>query len=271
MYPSSSSPTAPLPTAGWSGSGGAAASTGGAAAAATAASVPFTSAASGGPGARDGGGAWVDQALLDAAGHAAVTAWAAEAERARDVGERLLLTGAVPCYDLYRTQDDGQLALACLEPKFWRRFCEAVGRKDLTLRQYSPDSAVRREVAAIVAKKTRTEWAEWMAEHDLPAEPVLSLGEAVAHPQVARRELVRPGMDDLPHLGFPALLDGQRPRGDERIAGIGEDSERLVAEFSLAQELGRGARRRGGIGPRRSVKRWLVEIAGRVVSRRREP
>ena len=216
----------------------------------------------------DGGGAWIDQALFDAAGHAAIAAWAAETEGAKDVGEPHMLTGAIPCYDIYPTADGGHLALACLEPKFWQRFCQEVGRKDLMLRQFSPDPSVRREIAALVAARSRDAWASFFAEHDLPAEPILSLAEAAAHPQWRHRELVQTGQDDLPRIGYPAKLDGVRPHGGERLAGIGEDSERLVEEFDLAVGLTKRERRRGGIGKRRSVKRWLIELAGRAVSGR---
>jgi crotonobetainyl-CoA:carnitine CoA-transferase CaiB-like acyl-CoA transferase len=214
---------------------------------------------------RTGRGAWIDQALLDAAGHAAVTGWAAEAAVPREVGEPLLLTGAVPCYDLYRTRDDGWLAVAALEPRFWQKLCRALGRKDLIFKQYARDAGVRRQVAALMAERTRAEWAQFMAEHDVPAEPVLSLSEALAHPQVRHRELVRPGEDELPRLGYPALIDGERPRGGARFPELGEHTEALVREFGLARQLSRGRRRFAGIGRRFSVKRWLLRFAGRVV------
>ncbi len=212
-------------------------------------------------------GAWIDQSLLDAAGHANITAWAAEADGAKAVGEALTLTGALPCYDLYRTRDDGLLAIAALEPKFWRRFCLALDRKDLILRQLARDSETRREIAALIAERTRAEWALFLAEHDVPGEPVLSASEALAHPQVRHRELLRPGPDDLPRLGFPALFDGVRPRGDEEFPECGQHTEELVAEFDLGAGLSPRQLRSAGIGRRFSVKRWAVGFVGRIRSR----
>ena len=100
---------------------------------------------------RTGHGCVIDQALLDAAGHAGITAWAAEADGAKKVAQPLMLTGAIPCYDLYRTKDDGSLALAALEPKFWRRFCLALERKDLVRGHLAADPSVRRQIAEVVA------------------------------------------------------------------------------------------------------------------------
>lgn len=212
-----------------------------------------------------GEGSWIDQSLLDAAGYAAITAWAAEADGPRDVGEPLMLTGRLPCYKLYKTADDGYLALAALEPHFWQRFCRAVGRSDLILKQQSTDPAVHAEVAAIIARKSRSEWSEFMDEHDIPAEPVLSLAEAQEHPQVRHRELVQQGPDDLPRLGFPALFDGERPRGAAAFPQIGEQTEALVNEFQLAHGISRIQRKRAGIGRRLSIKRWLYKVSRRVV------
>lgn len=219
---------------------------------------------------RDGAGCWIDQALLDAAGHASLTAVAADAGRPRPVGEPHFLTGDLPGYGLYRTRDGGLLALATLEPRFWQRFCRAVGRADLALRQASTAPEVAREVAEIVAGRTRSEWDELFAQHDLPGEPVLSVSEAREHPQVRHRGLYADGDDGLPRLAYPALFDGERPRATERFPALGEDTERLVDELGIAPELSPRARRRAGIGPRRSLKRWLLGVGGRVLTRLRD-
>lgn len=216
--------------------------------------------------AQTGGGCWIDQALLDAAGHGALTAWAAEADGPKGVGEPLMLTGAYPCYDLYRTKDDGSLALALLEPKFWRAFCKALGRKKLVAKQFSRKPRAREEVAKIVRSRTREEWATFFAEHDLPAEPVLSLAESREHPQVRARALVHEGGDGILRLGYPAKIDGERPRGGEAFPRLGEHTDRLVREFGLATDVAAGKRRKKGIGRRRSVKAWAKKVATRVAS-----
>ncbi|MEO1370318.1 MAG: CaiB/BaiF CoA-transferase family protein, partial [Acidobacteriota bacterium] len=215
-----------------------------------------------------GRGCWIDQALLDAAGHSALTAWAAEADGAKKVAEPLMLTGAIPCYDLYRTRDDGTLALAALEPKFWRRFCQHAGRKDLILKQFSADPSVRRQVADLVATKTREEWAAFMSEHDIPAEPVLSPREALEHPQVQSRDLARRGDDGLLRLGYPAKFDGERPRGGDELAAIGQHTDAVLKEFSLGGAIGSFTKRRGGVGQRFSFRRWAGRVAGRIASKR---
>ncbi len=220
---------------------------------------------------RDGQGSRIDAPLLDAAGHAAITAWSAEAHGPRADGEPLMLTGALPCYALYPTKNGGRLALAALEPKFWQRFCELVERPDLLRRQYDTSGETHREVEAIAGSRTRAEWADLLRGHDIPADPVLTPAEALEHPQVRARELLRPAYDGLARLGFPARFDGERPRGGDTFPVLGEHTERLVKEFGLAQELSGRQRRAGGVGRKFSLKRWAAKLRAKASTRKTSP
>src|SRR5689334_17879484 len=46
------------------------------------------------------------------------------------------LTGALACYRVYETGDRRHLTITPVEPRFWRRLCELIGRDDLVERQY---------------------------------------------------------------------------------------------------------------------------------------
>jgi alpha-methylacyl-CoA racemase len=202
---------------------------------------------------RTGQGSHVDAALFDAGVHANLTAWAAEAGGTKKkVGERLPLTGALPCYDLYKTAEGDVLALAALEPHFWRRFCEAAGRKDLIRKQYSPSRRIHRKVAALIRSRTRAEWLELMKREDVPAEMVLSAAEAREHPQTQARGVLSAGPDTLPRLAFPARLDGERPQAAPRVPGHGEHTRAILEEFGL-----QGYEQAYGVGRRFSWRRWL--------------
>jgi crotonobetainyl-CoA:carnitine CoA-transferase CaiB-like acyl-CoA transferase len=214
---------------------------------------------------RSGRGASIDASLYDAALHTNLAAWAAEAGGAKEVGEALPLSGALPCYGLYRTADGAYLALAALEERFWRRFCRAVGRGDLVRRQYSSDPAVRREVAAVVAGRSRGDWERLLAAEDLPWEFVRSAAEAAAHPQAAARRVLVEGPDSLPRLAFPARLNGARPAAAAAVPEPGEQTAAILAELDLAaSRLPPRARRALGIGRRPSARRWLLRLASAV-------
>jgi crotonobetainyl-CoA:carnitine CoA-transferase CaiB-like acyl-CoA transferase len=208
---------------------------------------------------RTGRGSRIDASLFDAAVHANLTAWASEAGGPREVGEALPLTGALPCYGLYRARDGGYLAVGALEPHFWRRFCEVVGRPDLLRIQLRDDEASRAEVARLVGERTREEWRRLLSTHDLPIEPVLSAAEALAHPQTQARDLLSFSPEGRPRLAYPARLDGERPGRGGDLPELGESTEPLVEELGgEASTLSRRARRRRGVGRRFSLRRLFL-------------
>jgi crotonobetainyl-CoA:carnitine CoA-transferase CaiB-like acyl-CoA transferase len=204
---------------------------------------------------RTGEGKRVDVALLDAGLHANLTAWAAEAEGPRAVGERLPLTGSFPCYNLYETADGRKLALGALEPHFWERFCRLTRREDLNSRQYSSSLRVRREMKELFRGRTRREWLALLGREDIPVEPVLSAAEARAHPQVAAREMIATGPDRLPRLAFPAHFDGVRPEAGGAVPELGGQTKAVLAEIGAKDLVGAK-----GVGRKRSFKRWVKKL-----------
>jgi crotonobetainyl-CoA:carnitine CoA-transferase CaiB-like acyl-CoA transferase len=87
-----------------------------------------------------------------------------------------LLTGGVPCYAIYATADGRFLTVAALEPKFWQRLCELLGREDLVSRQFDPQAAD--ELGAVISNRTLVEWLELFDGEDVCAGPVSTLAEA---------------------------------------------------------------------------------------------
>jgi alpha-methylacyl-CoA racemase len=92
-----------------------------------------------------------------------------------------LLTGGVACYRIYATADARHLTVAALEPKFFRRLCELIGRPELAERQWQPDQeALATELAEIFAGKPLATWLELFEGEDVSAGPVSTLEEATA-------------------------------------------------------------------------------------------
>jgi alpha-methylacyl-CoA racemase len=102
------------------------------------------------------------------------------AHRLGGLPERLL-TGGVACYRIYATADGRWLTVGALEPKFWQRLCEVVGRPELAERQFDPDQeAVAAVLADAIAARPLAEWLELMDGEDVSAGPVWTIDEAVA-------------------------------------------------------------------------------------------
>lgn len=96
-------------------------------------------------------------------------------------------------YDFYKTKDGGYMSVGSLEPKFWKQFCTAIGREDLTEGSVWPENIaeVKAEIRGIFKTKTRDEWVEVFSHYDACVQPVLDLNEALLEDeQIKAREMV---------------------------------------------------------------------------------
>jgi crotonobetainyl-CoA:carnitine CoA-transferase CaiB-like acyl-CoA transferase len=155
--------------------------------------------------ARDTGrGRRIEVPLLDAA-----RLLSAVASLEAQAGGHSLLTGDLACYRLYRCADGRELALSGLEPKFFGRVCNLIGRPELAASQYDlgrqPELA--RELEGVFAGRPRTAWMELLGGDDTCVAEVLAPAEAIPPPLAAA------GSDLAP----------PRP--------LGADTARVLAEF----------------------------------------
>jgi crotonobetainyl-CoA:carnitine CoA-transferase CaiB-like acyl-CoA transferase len=92
-----------------------------------------------------------------------------------------VLTQGYACYSVYETGDGRRLTVGALEPKFFARLCELVGRPELAQRQYDADQgALRAELAAVFASRPLADWLGLLDGEDVCVGPVASLAEAAA-------------------------------------------------------------------------------------------
>jgi alpha-methylacyl-CoA racemase len=115
------------------------------------------------------------------------------------------------CYTIYETADGEWLALGALEAKFWRGFCERIGRPDLVPLQHAggdEGARVMSEVRAILRSRTRAKWLSIFRDVDVCLTPLLTPAEVARDPHVAARGLLNRG-GRAPALGADtdALLE----------------------------------------------------------------
>jgi len=106
----------------------------------------------------------------------------------------MLLTGAYACYHVYETKDGRYMSLGALEPKFWKNFCEAIGRKELIPKQYIEGEQRLRlieEIQEFFKSRSQNEWVEFFKNSDACCEPLLNLNEVFHHPHVLHRQMVK--------------------------------------------------------------------------------
>jgi alpha-methylacyl-CoA racemase len=90
------------------------------------------------------------------------------------------LTGGLACYRIYETADGRQLTVGALEPKFFVRLCEVIGRPELAelhlVEQEQQELAT--ELAAVFATRPLAAWLEVFDGEDVCVGPVSTLAEA---------------------------------------------------------------------------------------------
>jgi crotonobetainyl-CoA:carnitine CoA-transferase CaiB-like acyl-CoA transferase len=145
---------------------------------------------------RTGRGRHLDVAITAAVGH-----WLGPHGPGPE--DRRLFTGGFACYRLYATADGRWLALSAIEPVFFARLCDALGRPELAEAHHDParQSWLAGELEAVFAREPLATWVERLAAVDCCLEPVLTPEEAAAGPALWEREGLRP-MDGAPE---PAL------------------------------------------------------------------
>ncbi len=148
----------------------------------------------------------------------------------------LLNGGAL--YDTYRTADGRYLAVASLEDKFWRGFCQAIERPDLAERGvFGPaagEPGLKDEIAATIAQRPLAEWMAIFAPLDVCVEPVLTVEEALAHPQTAARGLLvdTPRGDGTAQrqVAHPLRFSASRPAYRHIGPRLGEHTVEVLGE-----------------------------------------
>lgn len=181
---------------------------------------------------RGGQGMYLDVALLDG-----VLSWVTPLALSAyfsglevGAGTHPLLGGRA-FFNIYETSDGKYLTLAAIEPHFWGDFCKTVGRTDLIERQF--DRTLGPEMETIFKQKTRAEWLDLFAGNDACVEPVNSIEEMVADPQVQARGHIR--MED----GWPVGVRSPFvfARQDRSAApALGADTCALLAEIGVNEE-----------------------------------
>jgi alpha-methylacyl-CoA racemase len=152
---------------------------------------------------RSGRGQVIDAAMIDGASlMTTMFAGMLAAGQWRDERGCNLLDSGAPWYDSYATRDGHYVAIGALETRFYAELIARLGLDGHDLpaqhdRARWPE--LRARFAAAFLSKTRDEWCAVFAGADACFAPVLSFGEARAHPHnVARRSTLRVAGVDQP-------------------------------------------------------------------------
>ena len=147
-----------------------------------------------------------------------------------------LLGGGFPCYRVYETADGEYVTLGALEEKFWRIFCEAVGREDLLPHQFSQDPEIIAQVEELFRSRTLEEWLELTcATRDLLLFPVQTLPQVMEDPQVKARNMLwrvrHPEEGELVMVAPPFKMSGVEFGCRKLPPALDEDRGRVLEDL----------------------------------------
>lgn len=135
---------------------------------------------------------------------------------------------------------DGQfLCTTDMEPAYWRRFCEAIGRPDFAAMQHRVEQhpMMQAQIAAIMRTRPRDEWAALLEQSDTQAMPVYSMVEALAHPHHRARgriiEVPVPGQEPVTQLSLPFGLSETRSVPPRPAGHAGADNQAILTELGF--------------------------------------
>ncbi len=157
--------------------------------------------------------------------------------------EGLALNGG-SFYDYYRTRDGRWFSVGSLEPQFMQQFCAAIDRPELASRGLSPkpedQQALKREIAIEFEKHDFSEWQERFAALDACVEPMLSMAEAVEHPQLRERGVVTQVPNgkggEQRQMACPIRFSAGLPEPRHIGAALGAHTAQVMAELGYTDE-----------------------------------
>jgi crotonobetainyl-CoA:carnitine CoA-transferase CaiB-like acyl-CoA transferase len=147
-------------------------------------------------------------------------------------------------YDYYRSRDGRWLSVGSLEPAFMQQLCTALGRPELAAQSLSPkpaeQQALKTELKAEFEKHDFAELCELFAGVDACVEPVLSLSEALRHPQLRARELVTevPRGDGTRQAQMACPLKFSDGLPEPRFVGaaLGQHTDQVLGELGFSAQ-----------------------------------
>jgi crotonobetainyl-CoA:carnitine CoA-transferase CaiB-like acyl-CoA transferase len=171
---------------------------------------------------RDGGGARIDLAMLDAAISLAVWETSAYWTTGEVPGPLGTAHRADAPYQAFRTRD-GRIAIGATSPPNWSAFLRAAGLERLAdderWRTKGQRLARRRELAAIIeavtTSRTTDEWLDVLTRAGVPCGRIRSYADVLADSRLVERGLIthldHPALGEVPAVGSPLRFSGSTP------------------------------------------------------------
>lgn len=196
-----------------------------------------------------GAGQQIDVSMTDAA--FALNALSAPGLLACDTApgpENTLLNGG-SYYDYYETSDGRFVSVGSLEPQFFSQLCQSIGKPDLEplhkslMEKDSPSrqasqKRIKQTLTDVFKAKPLNHWLSIFQNVDACVEPVLTMQEAVDHPQLSSRRMVV----DVPHksgtqkqVAHPIRYSNFEPEHTFAGGAVGQHTRKILEELGYTE------------------------------------
>ncbi|MBT3661607.1 MAG: CoA transferase [Rhodospirillaceae bacterium] len=177
-----------------------------------------------------------------------ITLTGAMAKAAGDANPSLIEAwGGNPRYANYATRDGKAVAVALLETRLWRGFCDAIGRPDLVDDDESPDARhsdhgeraveYRAAISDYCLSKDRDELIDEMVRHGVPLCPIYTPEEAMGSEIVQARGLIEyvenPQGLRIPRIVNPLIKSGLVRKTRAPAPALGADGDAILSELGF--------------------------------------
>ncbi len=151
----------------------------------------------------------------------------------------LSLSGGMPNYGVYETKDKKYIALGTLEPKFWGKFCDLVGKPDwkMFMVPQTPEQLLsfKNLIGELFLEKTQIDWVEFGFKNDLLISPVHGLEDLENDPHLIDRQMIieteHPKAGKLKSIGIPLKFSMTQAKPSWAAPILGEDTEAILREI----------------------------------------
>ena len=144
------------------------------------------------------------------------------------------LSGYIPWYSVYQTNDKRFVSFAPIESKFWMNFCNAIHRSDLLDKQHNLEFC-EKELPEIFRSRTAEEWTQIFTDFDIPGGEVLTL-ERVFEKKDRLIEMNHPQLGVIQLLSSPYL--NPKNTNDYRVAPrLGQHTKEILTELGIVEDI----------------------------------
>jgi len=161
-------------------------------------------------------------------------------------------------YETFKARDR-YFNVAVGNDRLWLQFCDLIGRPDLKTHEKfaaNPNRVQNHDelyatLEKVFAQQTADEWLTLLEKAGLPCGPILSVGEALEHPQVRAREMVverpHPKLKSVKMTGVPVKLS--TTPGEAGIAPplLGQHTDEVLRALGYTADQCAEFRKRGVI------------------------